>query len=469
MADYSKKFQISEEEWAQTPPRVRELLEYLLAENAALKKKIEDLEVKLNKDSSNSNKPPSSDSPFAGSKNDNQVDPPEKKKKKKRKPGGQKGHKGHKQELLEPTYEDHVRTTACVCGYTELEDQGIYYTHQEVELPEIELEIRHYHLHEDFCPNCGRIHKAGAPRGHDTGYAPRFCSLIAEIGGIQGNSRETVQAFCQSILGFHISIGAIQNVIDRVSEAIAPHYECARDKTWESDINHIDETSWKLDGDLNWLWVMGNLSVVFFMIHSGRTKEAFKQLVSGWMGILVSDNYSVYRNWVGGRQKCLAHLIRSAIGLAEHPDAEIARCGRWAKAELIRLIKMAKAPPTKGEWLTFYARLIHLIDIYKDRKDPAGTFVRSLSKEIESLWLFLKENGVDPTNNFAERMIRFGVLWRKRSLGTRSQKGNRWVERLLTLRQTCRLHNKSSFEVMVDAMESYFKEQKPDLDWIKAL
>ena len=179
MADSSKKNHISEEEWAQTPPKVREIVELLLEENKVLKNEIDELKAKLNKDSSNSNKPPSSDSPFAGSKDENQVDPPVKKKKKKRKRGGQKGHKGHKQELLEPTYEEHVRTTTCVCGHTELEDQGIYYIHQEVELPEIQLEIRHFHLHEDFCPNCGRIHKAGVPRGHHTGYAPRFCSLIA--------------------------------------------------------------------------------------------------------------------------------------------------------------------------------------------------------------------------------------------------------------------------------------------------
>lgn len=130
---------------------------------------------------------------------------------------------------------------------------------------------------------------------------------------------------------------------------------------------------------------------------------------------------------------------------------------------------MAKAPPSKGELLAFYARLCNLIVIYQDRKDKAGTFARSLSNEIEILCLFIEEHGVEATNNFAERMIRFGVFWRKRSLGTRSQKGNRWVERLLSLRQTCRMHKISSFQVMVDALDAYFKEQQPDLDWIKSL
>ena len=146
-------------------------------------------------------------------------------------------------------------------------------------------------------------------------------------------------------------------------------------------------------------------------------------------------------------------------------------CPLWsrAKAELQLLVKMAHAPPTKGQWRAFFARLCHLISTYEDRKDKAGTFVRSLNQEIESLWLFLEASGVEPTNNFAERIIRYAVLRRKRSQRTKSELGDRWVERILSLRQTCRLNNKSSFEVLVNAMKSYFKEQKPDLDWIKEL
>jgi len=86
---------------------------------------------------------------------------------------------------------------------------------------------------------------------------------------------------------------------------------------------------------------------------------------------------------------------------------------------------------------------------------------------MDSLFTFLVEEGVEPTNNFAERMIRFAVLWRKRSYGTKSDKGNRWVERILSLRQTCRLQGKSTFDVLVNAMESYFKDQQPDLEWIR--
>jgi len=93
-------------------------------------------------------------------------------------------------------------------------------------------------------------------------------------------------------------------------------------------------------------------------------------------------------------------------------------------------------------------------------------FARLLIQEMDSLWVFLEENGVEPTNNRAERAIRFGVLWRKRCNGTQSDKGNRWVERILSLRQTCRLRSISTFPKLVDAIDSHFKEQHLDLSWV---
>ena len=127
---------------------------------------------------------------------------------------------------------------------------------------------------------------------------------------------------------------------------------------------------------------------------------------------------------------------------------------------------MAHAPPTVGEWWAFYARFISMVTRHHGRKDVAGTFATRLLREIDSLWLFLEKAGVSPTNYPAERMLRFAVCWRKRSLGTSSEKGNRWEEWMLSLRQTCRLQNRRTFPVLVEAMVCYFKEQKPDVAWI---
>jgi transposase len=474
------EIEISDEEFDKTPKSVVSLLKSLLEERqellkhantqseliASLQKRIEELEARLLKNSSNSDKPPSSDNPYdkPGSKDS---DEDEKwKKKKKGKPGAKPGHKGHKQKQLKPTEVHRIEPQVCPCGCSEFKNTEPFYTHQELELPRIEMIVRHFILMKGECAECGQVSKGDIPEGHHTGYGPRLSALIGEIGGINGNSRDTVKTFCSSVLRFDISYGGVQNVIDRVAAAIEPHYAKIADVSREAGVNYIDETSWQLSGKLNWLWVMANSLAVLFLIHTNRSKVAFQELVAGWVGILVSDGYAVYRKWVGQRQTCLAHLIRAAKGLEERRDKELARFGKWARKELQRLCHMAKEKPSRGEWLAFYARLSHLISRYRDCDNEAGVFARRLEREMENLFLFLKAEGVEPTNNFAERMLRFAVLWRKRSQGTRSEKGNRWVERILSLRQTCKLKGKPSYEVLVDAVECYFAGTDSDLTWI---
>jgi len=214
---------------------------------------------------------------------------------------------------------------------------------------------------------------------------------------------------------------------------------------------------------------MVNPLVAFFMIHANRSQKAFEELIGYWNGILVSDNYAVYRKWTNLRQTCLAHLIREAKALAQRKDKQLAACGKWARDELKRLCGMAHDPPTRAEWNAFFARLCRLIDLYRDCDNEAGKLVRLLDKEMECLFVFLQEEGVEPTNNLAERTVRFAVLWRKRSFGSYSEKGCRWVERILSLRHTCRLHNKPTFAVLVDALSAYFRGQAPDVSWITSL
>jgi transposase len=291
---------------------------------------------------------------------------------------------------------------------------------------------------------------------------------MGEVAGTYGNGRRMVQTFCASVLQVPISLGAIQKVLDRVTQAIDPYYVVIATQARQSAVNYIDETSWFCRHMLHWLWVMASEGVAFYMIHPRRSKEAFAALIDEWTGILVSDGYGVYQHWVQARQTCLAHLIRTARSLAERPNPALAACGAWALAELQRLCHMAKAPPTGGEWRAWYARLCRLIDQYHDRRDDAGRFARRLLREMDSLWVFLAHYGVDATNNRAERALRCGVLWRKRSLGTASDKGNRWVERILSLKETCRLQARATYAVLVDAMTSFFQGHQPDLSWINA-
>jgi transposase len=255
-------------------------------------------------------------------------------------------------------------------------------------------------------------------------------------------------------------------MVDRVSIAMVPYYAAIGKVAHTVSVNYIDETSWLLHGDRQWLWVMANPEVAYVQIHPTRSKAAFGQLIGDWRGILVSDGYLLYHSWQGLRQSCLAHLLRTAKGLTESTAAGIARFGTRVHTELQRLCHMGTARPTVGQWRVWYARFNSLVHQHVLCEDKAGTFARRLQREGESLWTFLDVRGVEATNNIAERAHRFGVMWRKRSQGTCSEKDNRWVERVLSLRHTCRIRGRPTFPILVEAVTCLFKDKVPDLHWI---
>ena len=121
---------------------------------------------------------------------------------------------------------------------------------------------------------------------------------MGEVAGSYGNGRRIVQTFCASVLQVPISLGAIQKVLDRVAQAIEPHYLAIAMQTRHASVNYIDETPWFLTHTLQWLWVMVSDTAALYMIHPHRSKEAFAALIDDWAGILVSDGYGVYQNWV---------------------------------------------------------------------------------------------------------------------------------------------------------------------------
>jgi transposase len=457
----------SDEDWNNTPEPVKvyivqleDLIKQLIKRQDELEKRTEKLEAQSKMNSQNSSKPPSSDSPFKR--------PKKEKKTSKRKRGAQKGHKGHRQQMLEPNQSKNILPETCSCGHSSWEPGSVtpFYTHQHIELPQIELDVMHLILHKGTCACCGKTVNATVPSQFASGYGPRLSSVICELSGSHGESRQTVKEFCHSVFGLSISTGGIQRVIDRMSNAIEPIYDEIGNQARRQDVNGIDETSWFKSGKLHWLWTMVNSVVAFFMIHPNRNKEAFFQLIEDWKGILISDHYGVYVKWVNQRQACLAHLIRKAKNLAERKDDSIKLFGESILKELRLLCHWAKKPPDETQWTDFYSRLLLLLILHEGADNDAGKLARSIGSQLESLWVFLENDGVEPTNNQSERALRFAVLWRKRSHGTKSDKGNRWVERILSLKQTCRMKGLPVFPVLVNAMESYFKEQSPDLSWV---
>jgi transposase len=445
-------------DWEQTPASVRALVSRQQEIIAELAKRVEELEARLAQNSQNSSRPPSSDPPQQRAKR--------RKSKEKRKPGAKKGHKGHQQSLLEPTESVPVPPRPCACGSQDFVGLSAFHTHQHIELPAIQMEITHFILQQGECAACGATSKGSVPAGFETGYGARLTGFIGELSGMQRSSRRAVKDFCQSVLGIPISVGAVQRCVDRVSQAILPHYEAIAARARSLRVNHVDETPWYQHGVLAWLWVMVNGTVAFFSVKASRSKAAFEELIGHWAGILVSDGYGAYRKWAKLRQTCLAHLIRRAKGLSERKDVAISRLGQRVASELDRLIQWAHAPPTQGEVSTWYARMCHLIDQHRGRKDEAGRFARHLEAELGNLWIFLLEEGVDPTNNRAERALRFAVLWRRMMQGSFNEKGDRWVERILSLRETCRLRGLPTYPILVEALTCSFQKTTPDTSWI---
>jgi transposase len=453
-------------DWHLTPQTVRQ---YILSLEQTLfdmqqrveshEKRIEKLEVKTKKNSHNSSKPPSSDPPFDRQKR--------KQKKSKRAKGGQKGHEPHQQQVLDPTESYWLPPERCSCGHSVFDQQQMqpFYVHQHIELPIIEMEISHFILQQCDCPNCGKTVKAKLPSDKATGYGPRFTAFVGELSGNKAMSRHDVKQLCESVLGVSIATGTIQKIIDRTSEAICPVYSHIGQIARSFWCNYIDETSWFKENDLHWLWAMVNERVAFYRIDPHRSKEAFEQLIQDWEGLLISDSYGLYRKWIN-RQTCLAHLIRKAEALAESKKADLRRFGEIVAAWLRQLIYFAKEPPDPKQWSDFYTFFLFTVSLWEPDKTDAGKLARQIIREIDNLWVFLDHEGVEPTNNRAERALRFGVLWRKRSLGTQSEKGNRWVERILSLKETCRLNAKSTFPVLVDCIKAYFNNSQPDFSWI---
>ena len=472
MANEFSSIPLAPEILSRTPPEVIELLLRLLEENCALREendalrkenlslrkhlailqaRVDELEVKLNQNSSNSNKPPSTDSPFL-----QKPDPPKKVKK-------PRIRKGTRQQCLRPTeIVEHFPAT-CSCGCGTFSNMEPYYIHQVIELPEIKLDVQHQILYRGKCEHCGKTGKAYIPHCLRTGFGPRLSSLIMELCGVHGDSRRATQDLLHSVFGVPISQGAIQNVLERVSRAIIPHYEAIQAAVHSNPVNHADETVWKQKKSTEWLWLLCNMKAAFFMLHPARSKEAFASLVANWRGILVSDDYGTYVTWEHGRQTCLAHLIRKAKGLSERQSPALSKPGKWLLNELRLLCRMGRHPPSNGEWNTHCARMQRLITHYETRDDEIGKLVRRIASELASLRLFLHHPGVAPTNNHAERTLRFAVLWRKRSFGTRVDKGDRLVERILSLRQTCRLQGKRVCPILVSAVEAFFQGVLPDL------
>jgi transposase len=439
-----------------------ELIAELKAKLEAALARIADLEAKLNQNSSNSSKPPSSDPPWWKNR------PKTKRKNKgKRKRGAQKGHKGSRRELLPPEKIRHttdVHPDQCQhCGSSNLFDDGSEPIHHQVtDIPRIEPFTDEWRQHLGVCRDCGETTRAALPEGVPrSNFGPGLTALVALLTGIYKVGKRGVRQLLRDVFNVVMSLGAVSNCEEQVSEALAQPFEGAREHAQRQAVAHADETSWRECAQKVWLWVMATTWVSVFHILPGRTKKCARYVVGSFKGILVSDRYKGYLFYaMSRRQLCWAHLIREFVGFSEHGGvtSEIGK-------DLLKLTKKMfewwdQLGDGKISRATFQRRMgpirreiEELLEWGKADSSKAGKF-KDILKHRCALWTFVRVEGVEPTNNHAEQQVRHGVLLRKVSLGTQSERGSRFIERMLTTVASLRKQGRNVHDFLVEACKA---------------
>lgn len=436
-------------------------LERLVAE---LRGQVRDLTAKVGTNASNSSLPPSA----------NPLGAPKlvKKKKSKRKRGGQPGHPPHLKKLLPPERVNEVVTYVprhCAHCDTPLSKQPAATDpeptrFQTIELPPVVSIVTEHQGHARTCPQCGEVTHEPIPRevmAHSIG--PRLTATLSYFSGCHGVSKRGVEEIAEAVFDAPVALGTVSNLEQEVSAALAAPHQEAVEAVRAAEVKNIDETSWKKRGKLCWLWGAATASVVAFVICSKRSILGLTAILGMEInGILCSDRWGVYACVPPElRQICWAHLKRDFQKIVDR-DGE----GAWVGRQGLKIVKKVFAAwhafregyLTRTELQVEMARLANhmnklLIDgwINGDEK-PVVAFCSNLLEIEAALWTFARVEGVEPTNNFMERLLRLAVLWRRRSFGCDSDRGCRFVERILTVVQTRRLQDKNVLDYLHDAV-----------------
>lgn len=493
--------EVPQSDWDATPPSVKRLLVRMINSVESLEERTADLEEenhllweRLNQNSSNSSKPPSSDKPGGASgkakgqtegeakSGEGNADKSHTDKGTDRRRGGQPGHKRHLRKLFSPEQcqksFDHIPSNCSHCGHALSGEDTEPHRHQVVDIPKPEPYVEEHRLHQLSCDGCGRLTRATLPEGVEpSGYGPGVVATVAVLSGVYRASERLTQAAMADLFGVPLALGTVNAMRQEASEAVAQGVEEAHEYVKQQDTIHADETGFpqgNADG-LNsthrkgWMWVAVTALVVFFRVSLSRGQGAAKELLGeSFAGRLVSDRWSAY-NWVrlAWRQLCWSHLKREFTKIFERggesakigksllaqerrlfedwhqlKKAEIDREGFQGKAETIR--EKVKVLLTKGASYVIKPR-------EKSLRAMTCRTCRDLLKVEPAMWLFVYVEGLEPTNNTAERLIRPVVLWRKMSFGSQSQKGSDFVARMLTVMTTLRLQERNVFDYMTQA------------------
>jgi len=436
----------------------------LVRQVAELRAELRELKARLGLNSSNSSLPPSANPPFAPK--------PVVKKPTGRKPGAQPGHDPHLKQRLSPERVTDVISfipkQCCGCQAALPEQAGPNDPkpswHQVVELPALVAEVTEYQGHTRTCPQCGvQTHAAIPGEIRRYGVGPRLAALLAYLRGAHQVSQRGLEEIVETALDVPLSLGTIARLEAQTSASLAEAHAEALQAVREAPIKHVDETSWKRAG--GWLWLAATSTVAAFVIHAHRSAAGLKALLGETItGILCTDRFGVYHDVpVERRQVCWAHLKRDFQKCVDR-GGEAARIGRAGLRIVQEMFgcwhRYRDGPGDRDELGEMIAPLSRRLErVLKAGRRCAdsktATFCSNLLECWPAMWLFILEEGVEPTNNHAERMLRRGVLWRKRSFGSHSVDGCRFVERMLTVVQTLRLQKRSALDYLQQAIVAH--------------
>jgi len=449
---------ITVEDWAATPLSVRVLVRALQEQVTRLEQRVGVLEEQVRQTSRTSSKPPSSDPPSARPR------PP--RRPSGRSTGGQPGHEGQGRVLRPVAQVDRVvevTPEACgQCGAALRGEDAQPARHQVAEVPRVAPEVTEYRQHTLTCGGCGTRTTApwpeDMPRG---GFGPRAQATVAYLTGRQGISQRDAQEVLGALFHLDLGLGSITALEQQVSAAVAGPVEEAQQFVQAQSVTNADETSWTEGTARRWLWVAVTALVSVFLVRPTRGSQGAKDLLGAtYAGIVGSNRWSGY-TWISPaqRQLCWAHLRRDFAAFVERGGAS-ARLGRAllsATEEMFGLWQRVRdgtlsQAEFQREMCPVQARVGRLLRAGTRRQhaQTRHTCARILTLEA-ALWTFVAVEGVEPTNNAAERALRRAVLWRRRSFGTQSTEGSVFVARLLTVVTTLRQQQRDVLDYLTDA------------------
>lgn len=456
--------------WHRTPREAQDYILALEARVAALEATVQELRERVQQDSRTSSRPPSSDPP-ARQRPRRQPSG--------RRRGGQPGHPGQTRTLVPMEDVDVViplKPKACArCQQPLAGEDPQPQRHQVVEIPPLKPVVTEYQVHQLVCAACGATTRAAWPEGVPSGvYGPRVQALVALCTGAYRLSKRTTQQLLDDLFGVSMSLGTIPSLEAATAQAVAVPVAEARAYVQQQASVSMDETGWRQGRQRAWLWAAVTEGVTVFLVRLSRGGQVVRELLGKpFRGILVTDRFSAY-NWypVRWRQLCWAHLLRDI-------EAMIARGGRSQELgealrdEAHRMFHWwhrvrdgtLKRSSFRNYMTPVRRKVEELLEAGTRCGHPKTAGVcRELLKLHQALWTFVHLEGVEPTNNAAERALRPGVLWRKGSFGTQSAQGSRFVESMMTVVTTLKQQRRNPLAYLTRACEAALRgEGAPSL------